>query len=285
MPYQYLHIGKASELTEAKDRRIYRTLEMVCGFLAWATIILIVFLSFVTPVFIAVFIILFDVYWLIKTVYLSLHMRISYNKLRANLKINWFEKLTKLPHSEYLLPATNSWQDIYHLIFLPLYKEDFTLISASVESLVKSNYPKDKMIVVLCWEERGGEVTQHTAQEIKNIYGNKFGHFLSVMHPANLTDEIPGKGSNTAYAAQVVKNELIDKLGIAYRHLLVSNLDIDTVVFPEYFSILTYTFLTSPDPLKASYQPVPLYINNIWEAPAFARVVAFSATFWHTIKQ
>lgn len=283
--YDFLHIGRASELTEPKDRKIYRTLEMLPGILAWITIILIIVLSFLLPLWIAVFIIIFDVYWLIKTVYLSLHLRISYNKLKENMKINWLNKLNQLSATNYKLQATKSWQDIYHLIFLPLYKEDFILVSASVESLLKNNYPKEKMIVVLCWEERGGEETERTVREVEKIYGNKFHRFLSVMHPANLPDEIPGKGSNTAYAAAIVKEQIIDKLSIPYSHIIVSNLDIDTVVFTEYFGILTYTFLITENPLRASYQPVPLYINNIWEAPSFARVVAFSATFWHTIKQ
>jgi hypothetical protein len=105
------------------------------------------------------------------------------------------------------------------------------------------------------------------------------------MHPANLPDEIPGKGSNTAYAAARVKEKFVGHFNIPYDHILVSNFDIDTIVFPEYFGILTYNFLTTENPLRSSYQPIPLYVNNIWEAPAFARVVAFSASFWHTIKQ
>lgn len=273
--HDYLHTGRAEELESAKDKKIYRALEIMPGFLAWLTLILVIILSFLAPVFVAVFIILFDVYWLIKTIYLSLHLRISYNHLKENLKINWLEKLETI----------KPWTNIYHLVFLPLYKEDFALVSATLEGLLRSNYPKEKMMVVLCWESRGGETTEMVAQEIEKIYSQKFYRFISVMHPANLPDEIPGKGSNTAYAAQVVKERIIDPLAINYANVLVSNFDVDTVVFPEYFGILTYTFLTSENSLRASYQPVPLYINNIWEAPPFARVVAFSATFWHTIKQ
>ena len=183
-------------------------------------------------------------------------------------------------------------------------------MSATFEGLLRSNYPKEKMLVVLCWEERGGEATEAVVREAERVYGPKFYRFLSVMHPvrssppeglrpapsgagvtsygvhpASLINEIPGKGSNTAYAAKVVKEKVIDPSEINYSRILVSNFDIDTVVFSEYFGILTHTFLTTDNPLRASYQPVPLYINNIWEAPSFARVVAFSATFWHTIKQ
>lgn len=282
--YDYLHLGRASELSNPKERRIYRALEILPGFLAWATLILVIVFSFVLPVWIAILIIIFDIYWLIKTVYLSFHLRISYNKLRENLKINWLSKLNELETSNYKLKI-KSWHDIHHLIFLPLYKEDFSLVSATIESLIRSNYPKEKMIVVLCWEERGGKETKQTVQEIEKTYNNKFYKFSSIMHPADLPGEMAGKGSNTTYAAKIIKEQIIDKLEIPYSNILVSNLDIDTVVFPEYFGILTYTFLTSENPLRASYQPIPLYINNIWEAPSFARVVAFSATFWHTIKQ
>ena len=287
--YEYLHIGRASDLNKTDERKIYRVFEIIPGFLAWSTLVLVVVLSFFIPVLVAVFIILFDVYWLIKTVYLSLHLRVSYKKLRENMKINWPEALNEISNSNLTtvrqIPIVRSWQDIYHLIFLPVYKEDFILISATMESLLKTNYPKDKMIVVLCWEERGGEETGKTIEAIEKIYGSNFFHFMKIMHPEGLVNEIPGKGSNTSFAAQVVKSEVIDKMEINYEKILVSNFDIDTVVYPDYFGILTHTFLTTENPLRASYQPVPIYINNIWEAPAFARVVAFSATFWHTIKQ
>src|SRR3989338_5402884 len=283
--YHYLHVGRASDLDVTNGKRLYRLLEILPGFLAWLTLILIVVLSFFEPLIIAVFIIIFDVYWLIKTIYLSLHLRVSYNKLRENLKINWLDKLKKLDTGGYQIRTIKTWEDVYHLIFLPLYKEDFELVSASVEGLFKTNYHKEKMIVVLCWEERGGEETQQVVAEIEKIYANKFYKFISVKHPTNLSGEIPGKGSNTAFAAQMVKNSLVDPLSINYDHILVSNMDIDTIVSPEYFGVLTHTFLRVKNSLNASYQPIPLYINNIWEAPSFARVVAFSATFWHTIKQ
>lgn len=268
-----------------RDRKIYRFLEMVPGILAWATIFLMIVLSFFVPFWVAIFIIVFDVYWFIKTVYLSMHLRVSYNRLKSNLKIDWMDKLREINPSKYTLPNLNSWNNIYHLVFLPLYKEDSALVDASIGAILRTNYPKDKIIIVLCWEERGGEDSQKVVKDIEEKYRDKFYRFKSIMHPIGLPNEIPGKGSNTSYAAEIIKRDLVDKENIPYSNILVSNLDVDTVVFPDYFSILTYTFLTSENPLRASYQPVPLYINNIWEAPSFARVVAFSATFWHTIKQ
>jgi hypothetical protein len=39
------------------------------------------------------------------------------------------------------------------------------------------------------------------------------------------------------------------------------------------------------NPYKVSFQPVPLYNNNIWEAPALSRVAAMTSTFWQMIQQ
>ena len=282
---EYLHIGRATDLTNNKDRRLYRILEIMPGFLAWITIFMVVALSFFTPVFMAIFIIAFDVYWLIKTVSLSLHLRVSYNKLKQNLKINWLERLEKIPVTSYKLRTIKSWQDVHHFIFLPVYREDYSVVSGCVEGLLKANYPKSKMTIILSWEERAGVETENMVREIEKNYKSIFHEFVVIKHPADLPGEMPGKGSNTAYAAGFVKENIIDNSGISYDHIIVSNFDVDTIVYPEFFAILTHTFLTTENPLRASYQPIPLYVNNIWEAPSFARVVAFAATFWHTVKQ
>lgn len=257
-----------------------RLLEIFPGFLSWVTLILIVILSWQFPEGIAIFIILFDIYWLLKTIYFSLHLRISFKKMKENMKINWLNKL-----AYDLRLTTYDWTNIYHLIILPMYNEPYEVVKETFEALVKSNYPLDKFIVVLATEERAGQIPQITAQKIQNEFGNKFYKFLSTTHPANLADEIPGKGSNQAWAAKEIKNKIIDPLNIQYKDILVSVFDIDTQVLPDYFGILTYHFLTAEHPQQSSYQPVPIFLNNIFQAPAFARVISFSSTFWHMIQQ
>lgn len=286
MQTDYLKAGRASDLTKKSDRIIYRALEIMPGFFAWFTIIFMITMSFVVPVFVAIFIILFDIYWFFKTLYLFLHLRSAFNRMRKNMRINWLEKLEKLPTADYSLKTIKSWQDIYHLIFLPMYKEDIGVVSASLEGLIKSNYPKNRMIIVLALEERAGkDFNDNIKSEMIQLYGDKFLKFYTIEHPGNIEGEQAGKGSNIAYAGRWAKDNIIDQLQIPYHRVLVSAFDVDTVVYPEYFSCLTHTFLTSPDPMHASYQPIPFYTNNIWEAPAFARVVSFASTFWHTIKQ
>ncbi len=266
-----------------------RFYEMLPGILSWGTLILIIIISWLLPVFAAIFIIVFDVYWLFKTVYLSLHLRTTFKKMRENLKIDWLKKCQV---------SGVKYQDIYHFIILPMYKEPYEVVKESFESLAKANYPKDKFIVVLATEERASPLTNdrrlttnddydalRVAKKIEMEFGARFFKFLITVHPENLPNEIPGKGSNIAWAAKETKKTIIDLLKIPYENILVSVFDIDTQIFPDYFANLTYNFLTCEHPQRSSFQPIPLFTNNIFQAPAFARVISFSSTFWHMIQQ
>lgn len=270
----YLHIGSADDIKDNRDRRIYRALEIMPGFLAWSTLAAVIVFSYLTPVAMAFFIIGFDIYWLLKTIYLSVHMRASFDKMRQNMKKNWLSELDGKP-----------WGDLYHLVILPFAAEPIPVVRQGLEALAKVNYPLDRLIVVLAAEERAGRPALEIARHMEKEFGNLFLKFLVTVHPAGLEGENPGKGSNEAWAGRKVKEEVIDPHRIPYENVITSVFDIDTVVPPDFFGCLTWNFLTAEKPLRSSFQPIPLYTNNIWEAPAFARVFAFSTTFWKMIQQ
>ena len=72
----------------------------------------------------AVFIILFDCYWLFKNLFLYLHLQAGFRQMRANQKINWVDKLqVSIPESQV--------SEIYHLIILPMYKEPYEVVRGS----------------------------------------------------------------------------------------------------------------------------------------------------------
>src|SRR3989344_2225040 len=171
------------------------------------------------------------------------------------------------------------------MVILPFYKENIVVVEGTLNSLLNTKYDKSKMIVVLAGEERAGDEAKFVAESITEKYKNKFGFFLSTTHPADSLDEMPGKGSNITYAAESARTEILDKNRIDYNSVIVSAFDIDTSPYEQYFLCLTWHFLTEPEPLKASFQPVPFYNNNIWEAPAFSRVAAGSSTFWQMMQQ
>lgn len=257
-----------------------RLFEFFPGTLSWLTLVTVVLLSWQKPVWIAFFIILFDVYWLCKSVYLSLHLRATFRHMRESMKTPWRDKLA-CPAREIFA----RWKSIHHLVILPMATEQYEVVRESFKSLVNSNYPKEKLLVVLAIEQAAGEEARKTAEKIQQEFSPIFAHLLVTEHPANLPDEIPGKGSNESWSAKEAKRELIDKLGIPHKDVLVSVFDVDTQIYPEYFGCLTYNFLTAEKPLRSSYQPIPLFTNNIYQAPALARVISFSATFWQMMQQ
>lgn len=282
----YLKLGKASDLSDSKERFLYRFFEILPGALAWATLALIVAMSFAWPVAASIFIIIFDIYWLIKTVYLSLHLNQSFRKMKQNMAINWLQKLKQIPiEARPQLAGAKSWLDIYHLIVIPRYKENKEIVRSNLESLLHSDYPKNKMIVVLAQEEMAGQDLNEAGKELEKEYGHYFFKFLLTEHPSSLPGELAGKGANAAFAAIQAKKEIVDPLSIPYSRIIVSNFDVDTMVPAQFLACLTWHYLTAEKPLRSSFQPVPLFTNNIWEAPAFARVFAFSTTFWQMIQQ
>ncbi|MGB2762219.1 MAG: hypothetical protein WBC21_01610 [Minisyncoccales bacterium] len=283
IPY-YLKIGKAPDVESLKERIIYRALEIFPGALVWFTLIGMFILSWLVPVYIAFFIIGFCLYWLLRTLYFSTCLTLAYKELYKNLNIDWLEKLNELSSFNPKLKI-DSWKDIYHLIIFPMYKENIEIARGSFQALVDCHYPKDKMIVVLGIEKRAGEEAKKTAQEIEKEFGGKFYRFLVTEHPNNIPGEIAGKGSNECWAGRYVKEKIIDREKILYEKIIVSSFDIDTQVYPHYFSCLTHHYLTDSEPFRSSFQPIPLYLNNLEEAPFFSRVVSSCNVFWQMIQQ
>jgi cellulose synthase/poly-beta-1,6-N-acetylglucosamine synthase-like glycosyltransferase len=269
----YYKVGRATDL-DGLDRMLYRILEILPGFLTWITIISIFIIPIFFPFTGAVLIILFDVYWLLKTIYFSIYLYQNWKKTKHNLNLDWSERLVNFKYNH-----------IYHLILLPFYNETLEVVEKSLESLVSSKYDKNKMIVILASEMKAGKEAKEITEKAKNIFSNKFGHFLITTHPSGVLGEMPGKGSNISYAIEQARIEILDKENINYDDVLVSAFDIDTVSYSQYFNCLTWNFLTTEDPYHSSYQPIPFYNNNLWDAPLFSRVSSSSNTLLQMMQQ
>ncbi len=247
---------------------------MLPGFLSWGTLILAFIASYFVPFYISLFIIAFDLYWFLKTTFLSIHLRHNWKRVNYNINLNWERLLSNLKYSH-----------IHHLVILPYYKEDYGVVEKSVQSLLNAKTNRKKMIVVLAVEDRAGQEAKDIAERIYNKYHKLFGYIITTVHMEGVAGEMAGKGSNISFASEEARVKVLDVNNIPYEDVLVSAFDIDTIVYPNYFSSLTWHFLTHPNPFRASFQPVPFYNNNIWQSPALSRVVAFSGTFWQMIQQ
>lgn len=267
------HVGRATELS-GRDYYLYRFLEILPGTLSWFTLIGVLLLSNYAPFVAAYFVIGFAMYWVLKTAFLSYHLRHNWRRIRHHLKLDWRAQVERF-----------SYEHLYHVVILPFYNERENIVDATLQSIAGVHYDTKNIIIVLATEERAGAPAQVTATHMKEKWGSHFASFLVTTHPADIVGEVAGKGSNAAYAAEQVRTKILDPHGIAYEHAIVSIFDIDTVLYPDYFNCLIWHFMTCEAPLKSSFQPVPVFNNNIWEAPMLARVVAMSSTFWEMIQQ
>lgn len=252
------------------DRQKYRILEMIPGAMTWTTLVAALAFSFFKPLWVVYFIIVFSLYWFFNVVYMLIWVLISWRRYRRDSRVNWHKRLREI----------SGWKDLRHLIVLPTLKEPIEILRACFQSLCESKYPLNKFIVVLAGEERDLDNFLKNAEIIEREFGDKFLKLLVTVHPDNIVGELKGKGANIHWAGKKAK-ELIDRMEISYKDIVVSCFDIDTRSHPQYFAYLAYKYLAHPNPTRASYQPITVYNNNIWSSPAITRIIYNGTTFWN----
>jgi cellulose synthase/poly-beta-1,6-N-acetylglucosamine synthase-like glycosyltransferase len=280
----YLRLARPFEIKNKKERAVFRLYEMLPGILSWGTLIFFVFGARFFPEQISFFLIIFILFWLLRTVYFTILLYSGFKKTRANEKINWQQRLKSLALPRTSLPTIKSLEDLWHLIIIPTYKEPEAVLQETLEALKNSGYSAEKMIVALGFEEREGREAKTRARKIEHEYKNSFHQFLTTFHP-DLPGELKGKGANEAYIGRQVLEKIIKPAKIPLENIIATVLDADSQIKPGYFDCLSYHYLSCQKPLRSSFQPIPLYTNNIWQAPAISRILAFSTTFWQMIQQ
>lgn len=252
------------------DYQRYRLYEILPGVSVWLTLILSLVLAFIRPLWMIYFIIVFDIYWVLKVLNFSLYLLIAWRRYWRIRKIDW---------KKHLLADIKDLDTKYHVVFLTLYNEEWDVVKTSIKSIALGVYDPKQFVIVIAGEEKTKAHFESIYKSVRDEFSDCFLDIVGTVHPVNLPDEIPGKGSNLHYSEQQIKIYL-DKRGWNYDNVIATMFDIDTVVHPQYFSYLTYTYCTQPNPTRTSYQPIAVYNNNLWDSPAVLRLMAFGTTFW-----
>lgn len=171
---------------------------------------------------------------------------------------------------------------IYHAVLIMAYNEGEEILAPSVEAIKKQTFPGERIIVVLGYEERGGPEIEEVAKKLQKKYAKDFYEFMIVKHPDGIPGEIKGKGPNLCYAGEALY-DFVKKEKIPVENVIVTSLDSDNRMSEPYLDYVAYEFITRPNRQKLSYQPVSLFMNNIWDATAPCRVIAISNSFFNII--
>lgn len=261
-----------------RKRRLTRLLEITPGAVTWLSLILPIVFSFFWPAAVATFVITFDLYWLYKSILMGYHLVSGYRNLKKDLRVDWQEKCKNVPQDNLNL----DFREIYQAVIFATYKEGIDILIPSFQALLDADFPKNRIIVVLATEKRDTERAKLNAEILKNKFGDKFFHFLVTTHP-DIPGEVKAKGANVKWAAKALQ-KFAESKNIPIENIVVTTCDADSRLHRKYLPCLTYKYITNPNREHRSFQPIPLYSNNIWQAPAFSRIIAFGNSFWQLIE-
>ncbi len=173
--------------------------------------------------------------------------------------------------------------DLYNVVIMATYNESRAILEPSIRALLEVEYPLKQMMFVLAYEERGGADTEETALAMIEKYGSRFAYAAAIKHPDGIPGEVIGKGGNISFAAREF-TKYVHEQQIDPNKMIVTTLDADHRAHPQYFANLSYLYASDVNRTRRSYQPVAMFTNNIWDAPAPMRVIATGNSFWNMVE-
>jgi len=249
--------------------------EVVPGILTWGTIIGLLLLAVFSPFTLTVIVLIYVIYWLIKVFIMTGFLLAGFLRYRDEAKINWLDKLNR--------DFPKAAKKYFHMIIIPTYKEDIAILRRNLDAIRMSDYPNEKVIVVMAFEGRETEFAPQYAKTLTKEYEHAFGKFLTTSHPADISGEVRGKGPNITWSARQSR-EYLDKNNISYEDVIVTTIDADNRVDRSYLANLTWSFCSVSDPIHKSFQPLPMFFNNIWNVPLPVKLTALGSSFWQMIQ-
>lgn len=293
---------RSIEIPQPEDRDWrYRAFEILPGALTWLVLALPFILAAISIKLAAYFVIAYLLLWFVRAVGIDVrsiqgwrtmdkHRHLNWKKLNLDLELlqpkydqapKWHTRNIDRVR-ERMLHTRIRPSEVYHAIIICFSIESREVLELTIKSVVDSEYDLKKVILILGYEQRGGLDIEKTAKDLIKDYGQNFYHAEAIMHPWPMTGETVGKGGNATFAGRRLQKYLEEKK-IDPLKVLVTTLDSDNHPDKKYLAALTYTYCSTEEPKHASYQPVTMYTNNIWDAPAPMRVIAAANSFWNMI--
>lgn len=286
---------------EGQRSKLYRFFEVIPGLLSWTILVLPFILSVVSPPLTVFFIIAYMLLWFVKSIGMNIRAAQGWQTMKLHKKLDWtvllddvqngiqenistlrpkwhYENMKRLQKA----PAMVKPNDVVQVVMIATFNEAQEVVEPTIQTVLRSTYDMKKVLLVIAYEERGGKDVEKRSNLLVEKYKHLFMDALAVKHPADIPNEIIGKGGNVTYAGRVVKDYL-EQAKIKPINVILTTLDADNRPHPSYLSAVAYTYCMCPNPKYISFQPIPLYTNNIWDAPAPMRVVATGNSFWQTI--
>ncbi|MBU1070916.1 glycosyltransferase family 2 protein [Patescibacteria group bacterium] len=251
------------KLIRRYPNKSHRALEILPGLVSWSLILLPVWGSFLWPLGLAYFIIIFDIYWLYRSTTMAVFAMMSHFRIEANKKYDWMGDVK----------GFGDWKTVYHVVVIPTYKEPITTLERTLKAMASQTLSPKQIIPVVAFEERAGkEINEARREMLEKKFGDKFAKLIFSYHPANIRGEVVGKSSNAAWGAKTFLKEMKKQKDWQMDKMTISSVDCDVVLHPNHMAVLTYKFLDSPRRYRTIWQGAIMFYNNIEKIPWPMRV-------------
>lgn len=240
-----------------------RLLEILPGFFSWTLILFPVWGSVTMPLLVAYYIIIFDVYWLYRSMSLAVLSLLAHFRIKAGSSYDWMGDVRGFA----------DWKKVHHVVVIPTYKEPGHTLIRTLQSLQSQTVGPKQIIPVIAFEERAGEeINKERENLLKKHFGKIFSKIIFSYHPAGLTGEVIGKSANSSWAAKIFEKEIVKHKDWDTEMMTISSMDSDVVLHPNHFAAVTFRFLDNPFRYRRIWQGAIMFYNNIEEIPWPMRV-------------
>ena len=158
----------------------------------------------------------------------------------------------------------DTFEDYYHLIMVPTYKEGLEILGPTFLGILNSSYPKEKIILLVGFEGRDSpEKIAQTEEYLKTYLEGKIKAVFTTIHPYGLPGEVPGQGTNRNWMLRETLPKF-KKMGISTNKIFMTTLDADFVIHPQFLAGALHKYLSTSEDRrdKYSYTGVFLFHNN-----------------------
>jgi cellulose synthase/poly-beta-1,6-N-acetylglucosamine synthase-like glycosyltransferase len=252
-----------------------RLLEAAPGLVTWIVLLSPVWISLIfqsAGAFgVAVCVLLFDLYWLGRSYVVITGIFQTWRRMRRDMAAPWLQRCRELGDHD---PAP---LDFYHLSIIPTYTEPYHVLEATVRAIAEADYPADLKMVAVITRETDKPGWENVAR-LKAQFGDRLRALYHVKDPLE-PGIVIGKSAAMNWGGRWMVQQLTQE-GYDLARVLVTDLDSDYRVHPQYFGWLSYHHALEPTRDYVIWQPVPLFHNNIWEVPTAVRVMSASTTQW-----
>ena len=253
-----------------------RLLEAAPGLITWILLLAPVWIPIVFPwpgaFAVAGGVLVFDVYWLIRSINVVTGVHDTFDRMRRDMARDWLAMCVQDRATRERDPL-----QYIHLSIIPTYTEPYHVLERTVQAIVDANYPPELKMVAIITRDSDKPGWENVAK-LKAAFGDKvlgFYHIKDAVEPG----VVVGKSAAMNWGGRWMKQVLTDE-GYDLDHILVTDLDSDYRVHPQYFAWISWHHSRQGLRDYIIWQPVPLFHNNIWQVPMAVRVMSASTSQW-----